>query len=226
MPKGTRSKAIILAQCIMAILVCCQPVHAAKFRVGRPGRHNSKLQSRMPPQCGRGWQLWYANLHAEMLRRPSPEQRLAVVQVTYNGLGDRLASIVSVFWFAALTGRAFRIQWWEYEESLHPQLEVAVSSPHIDWKSVPSDRELGKTHIEDHPQSPRAHHPFGYADLATIGNESRTVWWKANTGSLDELFYNPHHRQQLFEWGLRPETAAGCALAYLFLSHGPRHWSW
>ncbi len=38
---------------------------------------------------------------------------------------------------------------------------------------------------------------FGYADLATIGNDSRTVWWKANTGSMDELFYNPHHRQQV-----------------------------
>lgn len=63
-----------------------------------------RVHSQMPPQCGRGWQLWYSKLHAEILRRPSPEQRLAVVQVTYNGLGDRLASIVSVFWFAAVTG--------------------------------------------------------------------------------------------------------------------------
>lgn len=63
-----------------------------------------RLQGQMPSQCGRGWQLWYSDLHAEILRRPLPEQRLAVMQVTYNGLGDRLASIVSVFWFAALTG--------------------------------------------------------------------------------------------------------------------------
>lgn len=38
---------------------------------------------------------------------------------------------------------------------------------------------------------------FGHADLSKIGNGSRTVWWKANTGSLDQLFYNPHHRHQV-----------------------------
>ena len=63
-----------------------------------------RIQSQMPSQCGRAWQVWYTELHAEVLQRPSPAQRLAVVQVTYNGLGDRLASIVSVFWFAAITG--------------------------------------------------------------------------------------------------------------------------
>ncbi len=71
----------------------------------------------------------------------------------------RLETSIADFSCVCLPGRAFRIQWWEYEETVHPQLEVAVTSPYIDWKSVPSDRELGSTHVEDHPQSPRAHHP-------------------------------------------------------------------
>ena len=41
-------------------------------------------------------------------------------------------------------------------------------------------------------------------NLGDIGNVSRTVWWKANTGSLDELFYNPYHRQQVRHGGCHP----------------------
>ena len=73
---------------------------------------------------------------------------------------DNLQATTSNTTILLSTGRAFRIQWWEYEETVHPALESAVSSPYIDWKSVPSDRLPGSTHIEDHPESQSNLHPY------------------------------------------------------------------
>ena len=42
----------------------------------------------------------------------------------------------------------------------------------------------------------------------------------AVAGGIDRLFSNPHHHQQLYDWGLRPDTAVGCAMRFLFR---PRH---
>lgn len=40
------------------------------------------------------------------------------------------------------------------------------------------------------------------------------VW--TNLGLTARLFDNPHHRQRLFDWGLRPDTAFRCVMDYLF----------
>lgn len=69
-----------------------------------------------------------------------------------------------------VAGRAFRIQWWEYGDINHEGLEVAVSSPYIDWISVPSDRRLESTHVEDHPIAPRLKHPCDPVLLHMIGS--------------------------------------------------------
>ena len=38
-------------------------------------------------------------------------------------------------------------------------------------------------------------------------------------GGIDRLFNNPYHRQQLHNLGLRPDTAIGCAMRFLFRPH-------
>lgn len=38
----------------------------------------------------------------------------------------------------------------------------------------------------------------------------------AVAGGIDRLFSNPYHHQQLHDWGLRPDTAVGCAMRFLF----------
>ncbi|KAK9919098.1 hypothetical protein WJX75_009394 [Coccomyxa subellipsoidea] len=148
-------------------------------------RRAGKLYS---AQCGQVWQGQYARLHAAILEDEPSRQRLAVVKAHKNGLGDRLTAAVTIFYYALLSGRAFRIDW--HGASSEATLATVMEKPNVDWEAA--------------------------EDLAGMWPEARTVVFEINTGAVDKLFYNPYHRQQLFEWGLRPETAVGCALNYLF----------
>ena len=53
-------------------------------------------------------------------------------------------------------------------------------------------------------------------DLYELGHEVRTVLQTSLRGKTIALFSNPYTASQLYNLGLRPETAFGCALNYLF----------
>ena len=172
--------------------------------------------------CGRTWQLQYLALHRKIVseQRDDPtQQRLAVYDAYRNGLGDRLTMSVTVFLYALLTDRAFRIKW-----SGAP-LETAVDSPFgVQWLYEPTDDDpsLGKVEMRDYLQEGIGYEwrainkAFGDNDLRRLVPErTRTTVLRLNQGQIWELFANPHHRQQLFELGLRPETAFGCVLNFL-----------
>ena len=95
------------ARCVTARFGCPVKVRLAAGNawLSWQEKHGSPVLA----QCGGEWQAWYTRLHADMLQRPLSKQRLAVAQVTFNGLGDRLASLVSVFYFAMLTGALRRV---------------------------------------------------------------------------------------------------------------------
>ena len=54
--------------------------------------------------CNGHWQAEYARLHAALLAAPHSRQRIAVIDLSRNGLADRLTTAISVFYFSLLSG--------------------------------------------------------------------------------------------------------------------------
>ena len=54
--------------------------------------------------CSGHWQADYARLHAALLAAPHSKQRIAVIDLSRNGLADRLTTAISVFYFSLLSG--------------------------------------------------------------------------------------------------------------------------
>lgn len=59
---------------------------------------------------------------------------------------------------------------------------------------------------------------FGSEDLRHWPSSGRaeTIFISSNRGRVVELFSNPHHSQQLYNMGLRPDTIFTCGFNYLF----------
>lgn len=66
-----------------------------------------------------------------------------------------------------------------------------------------------------HSQRSAFQDTFARGDLETLSN-STCVVLKTNLGLTHLLFGNPRYRDQLLGMGLRPDTAFGCAIAFLF----------
>ncbi|BDA45840.1 hypothetical protein COCOBI_07-6270 [Coccomyxa sp. Obi] len=186
------------------------------------GIGGSQETSRYGAQCGQGWQEQYARLHGAILQSEPSKQRFAVVELYRNGLGDRLTSAVAIFYYALLSGRAFRIDWRGVQGV---PLTSALDKPNVDWEAGPGDVPPGEEgtkrvdwflHHGHHPPDSPPFQFFGEEDIRLQWRDTRTMVFSINTGVVDKLFYNRHHRHQLFAWGLRPETAVGCALDFLF----------
>ncbi len=57
---------------------------------------------------------------------------------------------------------------------------------------------------------------FAFGDLASKAEQAEiVVFWKGSGKTL-ALFDNPHYKKRLLAMGLRPDTAVGCALNFLF----------
>ena len=99
-------------------------------------------------------------------------------------------------------GRAFRIKWGESTPG--NSLSSVLEAPDINWEFAEEDMEGPSTHREDwylqfgmHPPDARDFIVFGKTDLRRLAPDSRTVAFKLNAGSIDKLFYNPYHREQV-----------------------------
>jgi Xyloglucan fucosyltransferase len=91
--------------------------------------------------CGT-WQEDYMSLHEQTLSGERPPRYLVSVAVE-AGLADRVIGIISEFYFALLTGRAFQIS------SAHqklPTFEAAFDAPHVNW-TRPTDAEVLIDHL-------------------------------------------------------------------------------
>jgi hypothetical protein len=92
--------------------------------------------------CGT-WQEDYMRLHQQTLAGELPPRYLVSVAVE-AGLADRLIGIISEFYFALLTGRAFQIS------SAHqklPTFEAAFDAPHVNWTRPDTDVEVLIDHL-------------------------------------------------------------------------------
>jgi hypothetical protein len=180
--------------------------------------------------CGH-WQHKYSSLHKDILAGRLPA-RFAVHVSPRSGFSDRLVGMVSVFFYALLTERA--IIFWRGPDDGLPQVGLAFEGPHINWTaSEPYKDWLGPIPegLFSHPDSagPSWRHwdmlagsglaMYDRGDLLELGREVRTVLQTMHRGKSVALFSNPHTAARLYGMGLRPETAFGCALNYLFRPH-------
>jgi len=169
-------------------------------------------------RCG-NWQHAYTQYMIEMLQQPPEKQRLAVFTAKINGLCDRLTSAVTIFYFALLTKRAFKIDW----HNLEP-LQSAFDQPNINWTAVPSDTDQAfgsvKERLFNRAELISNWDPvndyFHKENLNHIDADARTIVFTLNQGQTWTLFENPHHKRDLEALGLTPETAFGCAMHFLF----------
>ena len=167
-------------------------------------------------QCSQDWQIEYRELHSRILHDKSSKQRYAIFDTIYSGMADRLTSAITVFFYALLTDRAYKIRW-------QPgNLSRAYDAPNIDWTYNEHGREADATTecVENWYGGPRPleelEQIFRYSDLNATGRNCSSVRWTMNHGQLNQLFSNPYHRERLLLWGFHPETAFGCAFNFLF----------
>lgn len=157
-------------------------------------------------RCGSTWQEQYRQLHFSILHGERTPR-----YVFYHcpcGMSDSLVGIVSTFYYALLSGRAFRI--------------VQGS---FDWLDAYSNGAIDVFETENisyvkHRHGVTAESQFDVA-LFRERNVSQYLQTHDNVvvttirGYVFHLFDNPYHKKQLYSMGLRPETAFACGLQYL-----------
>jgi hypothetical protein len=188
-------------------------------------------------RCG-DWQEGYMELHRQILAGERPPRYLVAV-LSQSGLADQLVGVMSLFFWAYLTGRAFQIT---VGEQPIPPLEAAFDAPFINWTRPAGDPPVLTEHLY-RPYNGNRHYPpshpsvqnmseygsmylinnknrfFSTLDLNTLpksGADKPVLFMASNRGRVFRLFDNPYHRRQLYDVGLRPETAFACGFRFLF----------
>jgi hypothetical protein len=162
------------------------------------------------------------SFHRRTLTGELPPRYLVSVAVE-AGLADRVTGIVSEFYFALLTGRAFQLT--NAGQRL-PPFEAAFDAPHVNWTRHLHDPEILVDHLRNTYQGqwdykgPR-HYPdngevdlkeygsiyvvntdeagtdfFARDDLTRLRDDSiSTLFMASNRGRVVDLFDNPFYRK-------------------------------
>ena len=181
--------------------------------------------------CG-NWQAEYSRLHSSILRGEAPP-RFAVSIAIEAGFADNVVGIISEFYFALLSNRAFQIT----THDPIPSYRAAFNSPNINWTRHVDDPEEIIAPIRHLYQGERKYgpeiDPTKYAGVYLInddhetwkrgnlrqwpdGGVAETVFLCSNRGKVVSLFDNPYHKQELYNMGLRPDTIFACGYNFLF----------
>ncbi len=190
-------------------------LHHAKY-----GQHHVSVS-----HCG-NWQERYKALHAS-IKSGNAAPRYAV-SVHHAGLADSLVKAVWVFYYALLTDRAFLLG---FPPTQDAHYEWAYEGPNVNWTD--SDNVLARVNYTKltGPQDSGVYlfndlvswdsqdtdaKMFADGDLASKAEQAETVVFWKGSGKTFALFDNPHYKKRLLAMGLRPDTAVGCALNFLF----------
>jgi len=188
------------------------------FKNGQNNGYNfgNSLSSSIPGSfdnsyCGR-WQEQYTAFHRKM--ENSPNKKYLILDAWKNGWGDRLTQIVSGFYIALLSGRSFKITGIE--------LEDIFEKPNIDWSISKEELELlekensiKKLYYTEFDKE-QWNEGFLYTNFTSNYEDVKGLIYRIQNGKLQRIFENLFHKQQLYEMGIRPDTAFGCAFEYLF----------
>ena len=180
--------------------------------------------------CGH-WQENYMELHRKILAGDLPPRYLVSIPVQ-DGLADRVTGIISEFYFALLTGRAFQIT---NARQKMPSFQSAFDAPYINWTRHLDDPEILVEHLRYTYKGQRGyigprHYPdtgevdlqkygsiyivnfeepgtrfFARDDLGKVRDDNiTTLFMASNRGRVVGLFDNPFHRQVSFRRVPRP----------------------
>lgn len=88
-------------------------------------------------------------------------------------------------------------------------------------RETPKDNVLIEQHVTLRTGGPLPTNETAFqliyrGSLDDLGDGADIVTIFGNVGVINTLFNNPQYKSQLYRMGLRPETAYGCALEYLF----------
>lgn len=150
------------------------------------------------------------------------------MSVHHAGLADSLVKAVWVFYYALLTDRAFLLG---FPPTQDAHYEWAYEGPNVNWTD--SDNVLARVNYTKltGPQESGVYlfndlvswdsqdtdaKMFADGDLASKAEQAETVVFWKGSGKTFALFDNPHYKKRLLAMGLRPDTAVGCALNFLF----------
>ena len=208
----------------------CSRLLLAAALLAPPAAASRPPQVHMPPEACGSWQHAYASMHRGVLAGALPP-RYAVHVAPRSGYSDRLAGLVSVFFYALLTKRA--VVFWAGPDERLPRLELAFEGPHVNWSAAGAYADmLGPvpegSYVHPDIEGPGWVHKdlvtagdaaFGSGDLHALGGDVETVLVTMQRGRSIVLFSNPHHAAQLYALGLHRENAFGCALDFLFSPH-------
>eukprot|EP00906_Rhabdomonas_costata_P004702 RCo006956 len=222
-----------------------QKLRSVHLGTGPVSRESDSLteQGRLPPNetCSRAIETWrktYAVMHAEVLKGVRPK-RFAVALVSDGGTVDILTGILTLFYYALLTDRAFQIA--TYAQL--PDFRMGFDSPYIQWSATYPDILFEHIKVSFHgirefagqrrPVFKHTTNAFTYWYIVNEGgsdslarsdfrkiyplNDSAPyAFVSSNRGRTFLLFHNPVHRPALERLGLRAETLARCAFLFLF----------
>ncbi|CAI2200450.1 9885_t:CDS:2, partial [Funneliformis geosporum] len=168
--------------------------------------------------CG-SWQDNYSRLHEEILSRNGSQRYVSYicdVNINCGGLADRILGMTSAFVFALLTNRGFLADW-----QTNLPIEAIFNSPNIDWSydslNLPSDiRELETSELSIIDFDAKNLDEKFMLSNWTTKYPSSFIKFYSNRGMIIRTFDSKFYAQTLKDMGLRPHTAFGCILDYLF----------
>lgn len=192
--------------------------------------------------CGT-WQQDYTNLHNSILNHTSPRRYLIFVAPP-QGLADRITGLVSSFIYALITRRAFvhtapnNTAGMEiaYElqniNSLMPKefienQEYLLDIPKKGYPSYVNKTKkfgiylnAGNTTVDTYrAMVGRNNYLFMRANLRKVPykhTNTEELYITMNRGYANRIFHNKHHKKEMYDYGLSPETTFKCVFDYLF----------
>lgn len=166
------------------------------------------------PQCEHAYRSFVTSLNRVASTGESP--RGLVVFYAKSGLADKIKGAVTAFYFALLSGRAFKIPGPTWPMIYKSELNWFDSSNAM-WylwrtdvikRRVECDLQFGKG------SDLRA--LFERGNISDAWTKYHVVFLELCFDWAELLFGNANHRQQLYEMGLTPMTITGCAISFLF----------
>lgn len=181
--------------------------------ITEPPRFRSQRELIFDRHCGDGWAGTYSHIHAAALTANPP--RLLRVHPR-GGLGNNLDAIVTLFYWAILSNRALIIM-----PKADVRFESVFDSPFINWTDdgqnvANNSRFFDLVHAEQGERDEELYEALHSRNLTELHTDVSVLDIALGAPLFHVIFTNPNHRQQMYTWGLSPETAFGCALRYLF----------
>lgn len=189
--------------------------------------HHKGINSKI---CGHGWQKSYMELHEKILNGLSPN-RFLVSTSDFQGASDRMVGLMTEFYAALMSNRAFQVHAWKEVEGFDTALEEAS----VKWKMLPKQKHVvesllnsTKDHVNGttsqadtmaliyHDGFPLFSDNFDkYAEPIIFG-PTPTILFESNRGNVYHLIKDSNHSTFFENIGIHPLFGAYCAFHFLF----------